>query len=84
MVNVGIDLHKRQFTVCVRRSGGGKFWKYPTTESGYGEFLKRAAAWLRLKPKEPIYSGLGYFCFCKNKVSGAFRKMPSFMQCFRY
>ena len=45
MVNAGIDLHKTQFTVCVRRSGGDKFWKYPPTDAGYAEFLKRAAAW---------------------------------------
>ena len=45
MVNVGIDLHKTQFTVCVRRKSGNTFEKYPTTEAGYAEFLKRAAAW---------------------------------------
>jgi transposase len=45
MVNVGIDLHKTQFTVCVRKCRGDTFEKYPTTEEGYGKFLKRAAAW---------------------------------------
>ena len=45
MVNVGIDLHKTQFTVCVRGRGGDTFRKYPTTDGGYAEFLKRAAAW---------------------------------------
>jgi hypothetical protein len=47
MVNVGIDLHKTQFTVCVRRLGGkeesNEFFKYPTTEEGYAVFLKRAS-----------------------------------------
>jgi transposase len=45
MVNVGIDLHKSQFTVCVNRGGREKFTEYPTTEEGYEAFLKRAAAW---------------------------------------
>ena len=46
MVNVGIDLHKTQFTVCVRgRRGGDKFEKYPTTDEGYKAFLAQAAKW---------------------------------------
>jgi hypothetical protein len=45
MVNVGIDLHKSQFTVCVNRGGREQFTKYPATEDGYEAFLKRAAAW---------------------------------------
>jgi len=45
MVNVGIDLHKTQFTVCVRRDGGEEFAQYPTTEEGYQAFLQTAAIW---------------------------------------
>jgi len=45
MVNIGVDLHKTQFTICVRRRGGDKFEKYPTTEGGYKSFLKKAAIW---------------------------------------
>jgi transposase len=45
MVNVGIDLHKTQFTVCVRGRGGDKFEKYPTTDEGYRAFLALAAQW---------------------------------------
>jgi len=49
MVNVGVDLHKTQFTICVRWFGAEKnennFFKYPTTEEGYATFLKQAAAW---------------------------------------
>jgi transposase len=45
MINVGIDLHKTQFTVCVRDRGGNSFAKYPTTDAGYAEFLQQAAAW---------------------------------------
>jgi transposase len=46
MVNAGIDLHKTQFTVCVRDAGGGEeYGTYSTTEDGYRAFLERAAAW---------------------------------------
>jgi transposase len=45
MANVGVDLHKTQFTVCVRGRGGEKFQKYPTTNEGYQECLKKAASW---------------------------------------
>ena len=45
MVNLGIDLHKTQFTVCVRVKGVNEFEKYPTTPEGYATFLKRVAAW---------------------------------------
>jgi len=47
MVNVGIDLHKTQFTICVREQSGNKFEKYPTTAEGYEEFLKKVALWQR-------------------------------------
>jgi transposase len=43
MVNIGIDLHKSQFTVCVSGESGDRFEQYPTTEEGYAGFLKRAA-----------------------------------------
>jgi len=42
-VNIGVDLHKTQFTVCVRGLGEDKFEEYPTTEEGYEAFLKRVA-----------------------------------------
>jgi transposase len=45
MVNVGVDLHKTQFTTCVKGRGGERFEQYPTSEEGYGQFLKKAAAW---------------------------------------
>ena len=45
MVNLGIDLHKTQFTVCVRQKGVNGFEKYPTTPSGYATFLEKVAAW---------------------------------------
>jgi transposase len=51
MVNVGIDLHKTQFTVCVRDGKKGGFAKYPTTPEGYQGFLAEAAKW-QAKGKE--------------------------------
>ena len=46
MVNVGIDLHKTQFTICVRsRRKGNGFAKYPTTGEGYQAFLAEVAEW---------------------------------------
>jgi transposase len=45
MVNVGIDLHKTQFTTCVRSQTGDRFEQYPTTEEGYKRFLKEVAGW---------------------------------------
>ncbi len=44
-VNVGVDLHKTQFTICVKGLGGNQFAVYPTTGEGYEAFLKRAVIW---------------------------------------
>jgi hypothetical protein len=45
MVNVGVDLHKTQFTVCVRDGSGkgDRFEQYPTTKEGYKRFLREMA-----------------------------------------
>ena len=43
MVNVGVDLHKTQFTVCVRKDGKEKFTVYAANSAGYKTFLKEAA-----------------------------------------
>jgi transposase len=45
MVNVGIDLHKTQFTTCARIGGGEVFNVYPTTKEGYRAFLETVARW---------------------------------------
>jgi transposase len=45
MVNVGIDLHKTQFTICVRAGGRIGFGTYSTTQEGYQRFLTQAAKW---------------------------------------
>jgi hypothetical protein len=39
MVNVGVDLHKTQITVCARRNGEEGFNYYSTREEGYHAFL---------------------------------------------
>jgi transposase len=44
-VNVGVDLHKTQFTVCVPEKRGNAFEQYPTEETGYARFLKRVKRW---------------------------------------
>ena len=45
MIYVGIDLHKTQFTVCVKERSGNTFGKYPTTPEGIADFLEKVAAW---------------------------------------
>jgi len=45
MVNVGVDLHKTQFTICARRNGAEEFKMYPTVKEGYKAFLEEAAKW---------------------------------------
>jgi len=45
VVYVGIDLHKTQFTICVREQNGNKFGKYPTRPEGITEFLGEVAEW---------------------------------------
>jgi transposase len=45
MLNVGIDMHKTQFTICARSRKGEGFAIYPTTAEGYQAFLAQAAEW---------------------------------------
>jgi transposase len=40
MVNIGVDLHKTQFTVCVRKNGKETFMEYHANSGGYKTFLK--------------------------------------------
>jgi transposase len=44
-VNVGVDLHKTQFTVSVKGAAGNEYAQYPTEEAGYADFLKRVKRW---------------------------------------
>jgi len=72
MVNIGIDLHKTQFTVCVRSRQRDKFEKYPTTQEGYQAFLKKAAVWQ--KAGEEVRVGVestGNTRFFKSKMEAA-------------
>ena len=72
MVNVGIDLHKTQFTVCVRSGDGKKFGKYPTTNEGYEKFLEHVGRFRR--GKEGIRVGVestGNTRYFKNRMEDA-------------
>jgi len=72
MVNVGIDLHKTQFTVCVRRRSGDKFEQYPTTENGYEMFLKKAATWQKKGQKVRVgVESTGNTRYFKNRMEAA-------------
>jgi len=45
MVNVGVDLHKTQFTTCVKKNGFESFNKFSTEEEGYQLFLSQVKKW---------------------------------------
>jgi len=45
MINVGVDLHKTQFTTCVRNKDGNSYFQYPTTADGYASFLRDVSVW---------------------------------------
>jgi transposase len=44
-VNVGVDLHKTQFTACMPKNGKQVFERYPTTDAGYADFLRNVKRW---------------------------------------
>lgn len=44
-INAGIDLHKTQFTVCVKNDGKYEHARYITDANGYASFLKRVSSW---------------------------------------
>ena len=77
MVNVGIDLHKTQFTVCVRSRGKkgeviNTFSKYPTTDEGYAAFFSEASKYK--KKGEGIRVGVestGNTRYFKNRMEAA-------------
>ena len=45
MINIGVDLHKTQFTVCVRSKEGNSSSRYSTTPVGYADFISKISAW---------------------------------------
>ena len=72
MVNVGIDLHKTQFTTCARTPDGEMFQQYPTTNSGYEKFLRDASIWQ--KQGEEVRVGVestGNTRYFKNRMEDA-------------
>jgi transposase len=69
MVNVGVDLHKNQFTVCVRKNGKEKFSEYETTNEGYESFLKEAAKWQKSGEKVRVaVESTGNTRYFKNRM----------------
>jgi len=72
MVNVGIDLHKTQFTVCVRGRKGDRFAQYPTTEKGYQAFFREAAVWQRKGEEVRVgVESTGNTRYFKSQMEGA-------------
>jgi len=72
MVNVGIDLHKTQFTICARRKGGEEFNKCPTQEEGYQEFLAQVTKWRESGEEVRVaVESTGNTRYFKNRMEGA-------------
>ena len=71
MVNVGIDLHKTQFTVCARDHGKKGFGKYPTTQEGYQAFLAEAAKWQKKGEVRVGVESTGNTRYFKNRMEEA-------------
>ena len=72
MVNVGVDLHKTQFTICARCSDGALFAQYPTGTEGYMSFLEQASQWQ--KRGETVRVGVestGNTRYFKNRMEAA-------------
>jgi transposase len=72
MVNVGVDLHKTQFTVCVRSRDGNSYAQYPTSSSGYELFLKEMSK--RQEAGETVRVGVestGNTRYFKNQMEAA-------------
>jgi transposase len=66
MLNIGVDLHKTQFTVCIRKDGIEKFSEYPTTDAGYSAFQAHL-----IRYGEPIRLGVestGNTRYFKNRM----------------
>jgi transposase len=71
-VNVGVDLHKTQFTVCVPENGQKTFDVYPTEESGYEAFLKRVKQWQGAgKEVRAAVESTGNTRYFKNRMEAA-------------
>ena len=72
MVNVGVDLHKTQFTVCVRKNGEEKFGVLPTTNAGYEKFLKAVSKWQATGEKVRVaVESTGNTRYFKNRMEEA-------------
>jgi transposase len=73
MVNVGVDLHKTQFTICARsRDNGEYFARYATDEEGYRAFFSLVSKWQ--KNGEEVRAGVestGNTRYFKNRMEAA-------------
>jgi transposase len=72
MVNVGVDLHKTQFTICAREGKREWFAKYPTTQDGYQAFLKQTSVWQgKIKQVRVAVESTGNTRYFKNRMEDA-------------
>jgi transposase len=73
-VFVGVDLHKTQFTTCVKgeKGAGDQFDQFTTDADGYDRFLKQAWAWQAEGRKVIIgVESTGNTRYFKNRMEGA-------------
>ena len=68
MINIGVDLHKTQFTVCVLSSERKDFYEYPTTDEGYVSFLNSLPAGEKIRIGVESTGNTRYF---KNRMEEA-------------
>jgi transposase len=72
MVNLGIDLHKTQFTVCVRVHGKEVFQEYSTKPEGYEEFLSQVSKWQKKGRRVKVgVESTGNTRYFKNRMEAA-------------
>jgi transposase len=70
---VGVDLHKSQFTTCVREKGKeNRYEQYPTTEEGYQKFLNEVRNWEEQgREVAAAVESTGNTRYFKRRLSGA-------------
>jgi transposase len=73
MVNVGIDLHKTQFTVYVQGARrGNETAQYPTTKDGYAAFLNKVKRWQKSGQEVRVgVESTGNTRYFKNRMEAA-------------
>jgi transposase len=72
MVNVGVDLHKHQFTVCAKIDGKERFGTFATTDAGYEEFLVAVSKWQKNRNEVRVaVESTGNTRYVKNRMEDA-------------